>query len=209
MSNNLLPAKIILASNNAGKLCEFKSLFAPTAVNIVPQSEFGVEDAVEDGLSFVENAIIKARHAAQITKHPAIADDSGLEIDALNGQPGIFSARFSGEHGNDKAHNRLVLSKMVGISQPHRTARFQCVLAFMRHAHDPTPIVCQASWEGFILDAEHGEDGFGYDPIFYVPEHDCTAAQLSADVKNEMSHRGQALQILLVALKTKYSSCLD
>jgi XTP/dITP diphosphohydrolase len=209
MLNNLLPAKIILASNNAGKLREFKSLFSTIAINIVPQSEFNVEDAVEDGLSFVENAIIKARHAAKITKHAAIADDSGIEIDALSGQPGIYSARFSGEHGNDKAHNQLVLKKMAGIDHQQRTARFQCVLAFMRHENDPTPLICQASWEGFILEAERGDDGFGYDPLFYVPEHDCTAAQLPADLKNKMSHRAQALQILLMALKANYPTYLD
>lgn len=138
MLNNLLPSKIILASNNAGKLREFKRLFSTTGINIAPQGEFDVEDAVEDGLSFVENAIIKARHAAKITKHAAIADDSGVEIDALNGAPGIYSARFSGEHGNDKGHNQLVLKKMAGIAHPQRTARFQCVLAYMRHADDPT-----------------------------------------------------------------------
>jgi XTP/dITP diphosphohydrolase len=209
MLNNLLTSKIILASNNVGKLREFKNLFSSIAINIVPQSEFNVEDAVEDGLSFVENAIIKARHAAKITKHAAIADDSGLEIDALSGQPGIYSARFSGEHGNDKAHNQLVLKKMAGIAHQQRTARFQCVLAFMRHENDPTPLICQASWEGFILKAECGDDGFGYDPLFYVPEHDCTAAQLPADLKNKMSHRAQALQILLMALKANYPIYLD
>lgn len=209
MLNNLLPAKIILASNNAGKLREFKSLFSTIAINIVPQSEFNVEDAVEDGLSFVENAIIKSRHTAKITKHAAIADDSGIEIDALSGQPGIYSARFSGEHGNDKAHNQLVLKKMAGIAHQQRTARFQCVLAFMRHENDPTPLICQASWEGFILEAERGDDGFGYDPLFYVPEHDCTAAQLPADLKNKISHRAQALQILLMALKVNYPTYLD
>jgi XTP/dITP diphosphohydrolase len=209
MPTHLLPAKIILASNNAGKLREFTRLFSTTAIHIAPQSEFDVEDAVEDGLSFVENAIIKARHATRITKHAAIADDSGIEIDALSGEPGIFSARFSGEHGNDKAHNHLVLKKMAGIPQPQRTARFQCVLAYMRHADDPTPLICQASWEGFILETPSGGDGFGYDPIFYVPGYDCTAAQLSPELKNKMSHRGQALQILLKALAEKYPTCFN
>jgi XTP/dITP diphosphohydrolase len=209
MLNNLLPSKIILASNNVGKLCEFKNLFSEININIIPQSEFNVEDAVEDGLSFVENAIIKARHAAKVTKHAAIADDSGVEIDALNGEPGIYSARFSGTHGDDQGHNQLVLKKMSGIAYEQRSARFQCVLAYMRHENDPTPLVCQASWEGFILEDARGEDGFGYDPLFYVPEHNCSSAQLPKELKNKISHRAKALQILLAALTEKYSSSLD
>jgi XTP/dITP diphosphohydrolase len=209
MLNNLLPSKIILASNNVGKLCEFKNLFSEININIIPQSEFNVEDAVEDGLSFVENAIIKARHAAKVTKHAAIADDSGVEIDALNGEPGINSARFSGTHGDDQGHNQLVLKKMSGIAYEQRSARFQCVLAYMRHENDPTPLVCQASWEGFILDDARGEDGFGYDPLFYVPEHNCSSAQLPKELKNKISHRAKALRILLAALTEKYSTSFD
>jgi XTP/dITP diphosphohydrolase len=209
MLNNLLPSKIILASNNVGKLCEFKNLFSEININIFPQSEFNVEDAVEDGLSFVENAIIKARHAAKVTKHAAIADDSGVEIDALNGEPGINSARFSGTHGDDQGHNQLVLKKMSGLAYEQRSARFQCVLAYMRHENDPTPLVCQASWEGFILEDARGEDGFGYDPLFYVPEHNCSSAQLPKELKNKISHRAKALQILLAALTEKYSTSLD
>ena len=209
MLNNFLPSKIILASNNVGKLCEFKNLFSEININIIPQSEFNVEDAVEDGLSFVENAIIKARHAAKVTKHAAIADDSGVEIDALNGEPGINSARFSGTHGDDQGHNQLVLKKMSGIAYEQRSARFQCVLAYMRHENDPTPLVCQASWEGFILEDARGEDGFGYDPLFYVPEHNCSSAQLPKELKNKISHRAKALQILLAALTEKYSTSFD
>jgi XTP/dITP diphosphohydrolase len=209
MLNNLLPSKIILASNNVGKLCEFKDLFSEINISITPQSEFNVEDAVEDGLSFVENAIIKARHAAKVTKHAAIADDSGVEIDALNGEPGINSARFSGTHGDDQGHNQLVLKKMSGIAYEQRSARFQCVLAYMRHENDPTPLVCQASWEGFILDDARGEDGFGYDPLFYVPEHNCSSAQLPKELKNKISHRAKALRILLAALTEKYSTSFD
>lgn len=182
----------------------FSSENINASINIVPQSEFDVEDAIEDGLSFVENAIIKARHAAKITKHAAIADDSGIEIDALNGQPGIYSARFCGVHGDDKGHNQLVLKKMAGIPHQQRTARFQCVLAYMRHEDDPTPLVCQASWEGFILDAERGENGFGYDPLFYVPKHDCSSAELAKELKNKISHRAKALQLLLAALIEKH-----
>ena len=209
MLNNILPSKIILASNNVGKLCEFKNLFSEININITPQSEFNVEDAVEDGLSFVENAIIKARHAAKVTQHAAIADDSGIEIDALNGEPGIYSARFSGTHGDDKGHNQLVLKKMAGIAYEQRSARFQCVLAYMRHENDPTPLVCQASWEGFILEDARGENGFGYDPLFYVPEHNCSSAQLPKELKNKISHRAKALQLLLAALTEKHSTSFD
>jgi len=198
-------SKIVLASNNTGKLREFNDMFFNTDIHIVPQGEFDVEDAIEDGLSFVENAIIKARHACKETNLPSIADDSGLEIDFLKGAPGIYSARYSGEHGNDRAHNQLVLEQLTGLEQKKRTARFQCVLAFMRHAEDPTPLICQASWEGLILEEERGVNGFGYDPLFWVPEHECSSAELSKDTKNSLSHRGKALQLLLTALKEKYS----
>jgi len=197
-------SKIVLASNNTGKLREFNDMFADTDIHIVPQGEFEVEDAIEDGLSFVENAIIKARHACEKTKLPAIADDSGLEVDFLKGAPGIYSARYSGEHGNDRAHNQLVLEQLTGLEQEKRTARFQCVLAFMRHAEDPTPLICQASWEGFILEEERGVNGFGYDPLFWVPEHECSSAELPKETKNSLSHRGKALQLLLAVLKEKY-----
>lgn len=197
-------SKIVLASNNTGKLREFNDMFTDTDIHIVPQGELEVEDAIEDGLSFVENAIIKARHACEKTKLPAIADDSGLEVDFLKGAPGIYSARYSGKHGNDQAHNQLVLEQLTGLEQEKRTARFQCVLAFMRHAEDPTPLICQASWEGFILEEERGVNGFGYDPLFWVPEHECSSAELSKETKNSLSHRGKALQLLLTALKEKY-----
>ncbi|MFT6388542.1 MAG: XTP/dITP diphosphohydrolase [Cellvibrionaceae bacterium] len=203
MSQNF--SKIILASNNKGKLREFNDMFANADINIIPQGEFDVEDAIEDGLSFVENAIIKARHACKKTNLPAIADDSGLEIDVLNGAPGIYSARYSGEHGNDRAHNQLVLDQLTGLEQSKRTARFQCVLAFMRHAEDPAPLICQASWEGLILEAERGSNGFGYDPLFWISGHECSSAELPKEVKNGLSHRGKALQLLLTALKEKYS----
>jgi XTP/dITP diphosphohydrolase len=203
MSQNF--SKIILASNNKGKLREFNDMFANADINIIPQGEFNVEDAIEDGLSFVENAIIKARHACKKTNLPAIADDSGLEIDVLNGAPGIYSARYSGEHGNDRAHNQLVLDQLTGLEQSKRTARFQCVLAFMRHAEDPAPLICQASWEGLILEAERGSNGFGYDPLFWISGHECSSAELPKEVKNGLSHRGKALQLLLTALKEKYS----
>lgn len=196
--------KIVLASNNAGKLREFKALFNTSDIHIVPQSEFNVEDAIEDGLSFVENAIIKARHACEITGLPAIADDSGLEVDALNGEPGIYSARYSGEHGNDHAHNQKILENLAGVPTAQRTGRFQCVLAFMRHAADPTPLITQASWEGLILEAERGVNGFGYDPLFWVPDKECSSAELPSDEKNRISHRGKALALFIKAFQQQY-----
>lgn len=188
---------IVLASNNAGKLREFSEMFTPLSIIITPQGELGVEDAIEDGLSFVENAIIKARHACKQTGLPAIADDSGLEVDALNGEPGIFSARYAGEHGNDQSNNAFLLEKLSGFSPEQRTARFQCVLAFMRHENDPTPFVCHGSWEGSILEKARGENGFGYDPLFWVPEKNLSSAELAKSEKNKISHRAKALQKLL------------
>ncbi len=185
----------VLASNNAGKLKEFSELLAPMSVSIKPQREFGVEDAIEDGLSFIENAIIKARHASKATGLPALADDSGLEVDALQGAPGIYSARYASMDGGEKsdtANLEKVLAEMAG--NPNRKARFHCVLAFVRHALDPTPIIIQGVWEGTLLDAPRGENGFGYDPIFWVEQHQCSSAELSKEQKNALSHRGQAVR---------------
>ncbi len=199
----------VLASGNAGKLREFSRLLEPLDINVVPQKELGVSDADETGLSFIENAILKARHAAEITGLPALADDSGLEIDALKGAPGIYSARYSalvgGEH-NDAANIERVLLELASVPEEKRTARFQCVLAFMRHAKDPTPLVVQRSWEGRILDEPSGRDGFGYDPIFYVPDQGCTAAELAPDVKNQLSHRGKAMAAFLPLLEERLRS---
>jgi XTP/dITP diphosphohydrolase len=192
---------VVLASNNAGKLREFHNMFADSDWDLVSQSEYCVDDADETGLSFIENAIIKARHACEKTGLPAIADDSGLAIDYLKGAPGIYSARYAGEHGNDKANNQKVISALAGQAQNNRRARFICALAFMQHAEDPTPIVCQASWEGFILEKERGEHGFGYDPLFWLPERNCSSAELPAEIKNTISHRAKALQLLFAALK--------
>jgi XTP/dITP diphosphohydrolase len=211
MTTSIFP-RIVLASNNKGKLQEFSDLFSDAGISITPQGAFGVEDAIEDGLSFVENAIIKARHACQATGLPAVADDSGLEIDALHGEPGIYSARYSGQHGDDKAHNKLVLEKLAaltkeGLAKEKRSARFQCALAFMRHANDPTPLICQASWEGFILEEARGNNGFGYDPIFWVPEKNCSSAELPKTIKNTLSHRSKALQLLVAAFREKKYTC--
>jgi XTP/dITP diphosphohydrolase len=192
---------IVLASNNAGKLREFHNMFSDSHLTIISQRDFNVDDAEETGLSFIENAIIKARHACQKTNLPAIADDSGLAVDFLHGAPGIYSARYSGTHGDDHGHNQKLIAALTGQPNEKRTARFICALAFMRHAEDPMPIVCQASWEGIILEKEQGKNGFGYDPLFWVPEKNCCSAELSADVKNTISHRAKALKLLLGALQ--------
>jgi len=190
---------IVLASGNPGKLRELGDVLAPLAVTLQPQSLYGVPEVEETGLSFVENAILKARAAAQHAGLPAIADDSGLEVDLLNGAPGIHSARYSG--GGDAANNARLLRELGNAPQAQRSARFQCVLVYMRHALDPTPLICQASWEGFILFEPVGDNGFGYDPLFYVPEHRCSSAQLSTEVKNRISHRAKACALLFDALR--------
>ena len=193
--------EIILASSNKGKVREFNQLLAALDITVRPQGEFNVEDAEETGLTFVENAILKARNAAQHTGLPAIADDSGLEVDALNGAPGIYSARYAGAGASDRANLEKLLADLHDVADADRTARFQCLLVYMRHANDPTPLICQGTWEGRILTAPRGENGFGYDPVFFVPTHDCSSAELPADVKNSLSHRGQALQALVSALQ--------
>lgn len=193
--------KIVLASGNKGKLKEFNQVLADLGVEVVPQSEFNVSDADETGLSFVENAILKARHAAEVTGLPALADDSGLEVDALQGAPGIYSARFSGEDATDAKNNELLLEKLEGIPSEQRSARFRCVLVFMRHANDPTPLICQGSWEGTILERASGSNGFGYDPLFWIPELEKASAELAPEQKNKLSHRGQAVQLLKQSIK--------
>lgn len=190
----------MLASGNAGKLRELQKVLASLHVNLIPQTELGVPDVEETGLTFIENAILKARAAARHTGLPAIADDSGLEVDALKGAPGIYSARYSGE--GDTANNIKLLRDMEGIPEHKRTARFQCVLAYMRHAQDPTPVVCSASWEGRILEAPSGEHGFGYDPLFFVPHYGCSSAELDPALKNRISHRAQASKLLYEALSS-------
>jgi XTP/dITP diphosphohydrolase len=192
---------VVLASGNAGKLQELGALLAPLGVTLKPQSEFGVPEIDETGLSFVENAIIKARAAAAHSGLPAIADDSGLEVDYLDGAPGIYSARYSG--GGDAANNARLLQELRNVPEPQRSARFQCVLVYMRHELDPTPLVCQASWEGAILFAPAGEHGFGYDPLFYVPDHQCSSAQLPPGIKNRISHRAKASALLFDALRQR------
>lgn len=194
------PERIVLASNNPGKVREFGQLLADLHCTVLPQSTFDVPEAEETGLTFVENAILKARNAARHAGLPAIADDSGLEVDALNGAPGIYSARYAGSGASDDANLQKLLADIRDVAEPERSARFQCVLVYMRHALDPTPIICQGTWEGRLLYAPRGTHGFGYDPIFYVPTHRCTSAELPPEVKNQLSHRGQALRKLLATL---------
>ncbi len=194
---------IVLASSNAGKLCEFSHLLAGLNFEVVPQSRFNVADAKETGLTFVENAILKARHAARHTNMPALADDSGLEVDALQGAPGIYSARYAGPDASDAANLDKLLGLLKDVPEQNRSARFQCVLVYLRHALDPTPLICQGTWEGRILREPRGSGGFGYDPVFYVPTHSISAAELSPEIKNSLSHRGQALRQLLASLPNR------
>lgn len=200
MSSKTLPPKVVLASSNRGKLREINQILAGLGMEAVAQSDFTVPDVEETGLSFVENAILKARHAAQLTGLPAIADDSGLEVDALDGAPGIYSARFAGVDASDADNLQKLLEDLKDVPEAERTARFQCLMVFMAHAQDPTPLICQGSWEGRILFTPQGGNGFGYDPVFFVPGENCAAAELSPEVKNRLSHRGQALAKLLAAL---------
>jgi XTP/dITP diphosphohydrolase len=170
---------------------------------VVPQSEYSVPDIEETGLTFVENALLKARNAAQHTGLPAIADDSGLEVDALDGAPGIYSARYAGEGASDEDNLLKLLDSLRDVDDARRSARFQCLMVYMRHATDPTPRIFQGTWEGRILHRPRGEHGFGYDPIFYVPGQQCASAELAPEVKNSLSHRGQALQQLVDSLRSR------
>jgi XTP/dITP diphosphohydrolase len=185
--------RLVLASGNPGKLRELAVILADLGYELHPQSEFGVEEVPETGTTFVENAIIKARHAAQQTGLPALADDSGIEVDALDGAPGVYSARFAGADADDAANNALLVEKLRQVPAAERSARYRAVIVLMRHAADPAPLICEGRWEGMIQLTPAGDGGFGYDPYFFLPELGCTSAQLSADDKNRMSHRGQAL----------------
>ena len=193
--------KLVLASGNAGKLKELSSLLAPLGIEVLPQSAFNVSEAEEPHPSFVENAIAKARHAARATGLPALADDSGLCVDVLGGAPGVLSARFAGEPKSDARNNALLLERLAG--EPNRRARFYCALALVRHADDPQPIIACGEWHGEILEATRGHGGFGYDPLFLVPELDQTAAEIDHSLKNVLSHRGSAMRQLLERLRAE------
>jgi len=193
--------RVVLASGNAGKVREFNQLLAGAHIEVLPQSSFGVPEAEETGLTFVENAILKARNAARHTGLPALADDSGIEVDALNGAPGIYSARYAGPGASDQENLYKLLAALEGLADEQRGSRFQCVIAYLRHAEDPTPLICQGTWEGRILTAPRGANGFGYDPVFYVPDEGVSSAELTPETKNRLSHRGQALRKLLEGLR--------
>lgn len=192
--------KVVLATGNAGKVRELAHLLADFGLEVVAQTALGVDSAEETGLTFIENAILKARHAAQITGLPAIADDSGLAVDILDGAPGIYSARYAGEDASDQQNLDKLLVALQDVPEGQRQAQFHCVLVYLRHAADPTPIVCHGSWAGEIASASAGEGGFGYDPVFYVPALGKTAAQLTREEKSAVSHRGLALAQLLQAM---------
>ncbi|RDI41322.1 XTP/dITP diphosphatase [Aquicella lusitana] len=199
--------KIVLASNNPGKIQEFSELLKNFHLEIIPQSAFNIAEAEETGLSFIENALIKARHASRLTGLPAIADDSGLVVSALHGAPGIYSARYAGTQANAQDNIKKLLHELKDVPEGNRQAQFHCVLVFVSHEKDPTPLVCDGSWSGTILHEPKGEKGFGYDPVFYVPSEGKAAAELPSTIKNEISHRGQALQILLKRLPEKIHEC--
>jgi XTP/dITP diphosphohydrolase len=197
MSHAHRDESIVLASNNAGKVREINELLSAEHIRVIPQGELGVSEADETCLSFVENALLKARNAAAHSGLAAIADDSGIEVDSLRGAPGIYSARYAGAGASDAANVDRLLAELRDVPEAERTARFQCLMVYLRHAQDPTPVICQGTWEGRILLAPRGENGFGYDPVFYVPETGCTAAELPSATKNRLSHRGQALAKLV------------
>ncbi len=193
--------KLVIASGNAGKLRELSALLEPLGYELHTQSEFDVPEAEETGTTFVENAIIKARNAAEHSGLPAVADDSGIEVDALDGAPGVWSARFSGPDASDAKNNALLVEKLRAVPEDQRTARYRAVIVYMRHARDPSPIICEGSWEGRIILEPRGDNGFGYDPHFWLDSHGCTSAELDPAEKNRLSHRGQALRQLVERLK--------
>jgi XTP/dITP diphosphohydrolase len=189
--------RLVLASGNAGKLRELSAMLQPLGWTVSPQGDWSVEEAVEDGLSFIENALIKARHAARLTGLPSLGDDSGLVVDALDGRPGIYSSRYAGDSADDHANNSKLLADLSGVPAARRGAHFYCAMALVRHSQDPAPLLATGEWRGRILAAPTGCGGFGYDPLFGVPDHGCSAAELPAAVKNRISHRGKALAQLL------------
>lgn len=193
--------ELVLASDNSGKLRELSALLSGAGFSVVGQGALGVIPAEETGKTFVENAILKARNAAEQTGRPAIADDSGIEVDALGGAPGVYSARFAGERASDSENVSKMLSQLVDVPSEERQARFRCLMVYLRHADDPAPLICEGTWSGCITASPSGENGFGYDPVFWVPEESCTAAELIPARKNTLSHRARALRLLVDRLK--------
>ena len=202
MTSNHQGERIVLASNNAGKVREINQLLSKQKIDVIPQNRFDTPEADEIGLTFVENAILKARNAAQHCGLPAIADDSGIEVDYLKGAPGIRSARYAGDTCDDRENNRKLLAALIDVPEQERTARFQCLMVYLRHAEDPTPIICQGTWEGSILSAPQGANGFGYDPIFQPKGYKKTFAQLPLFIKNKISHRALAFKKLITYLNS-------
>jgi XTP/dITP diphosphohydrolase len=198
--------QLVLASSNPGKLRELSAMLQPLGVTVRTQGEWAIEDAVEDGLTFVENALIKARHASRHTGLPALGDDSGLVVDALQGKPGIYSSRYAGPLADDQANNRKLLAALQDVPAENRSAHFYCAMAWLRHAEDPAPLIAIGSWPGFILDGQRGKGGFGYDPLFWLPSEECTSAELAAEDKNRLSHRGQALSKLVASMKSEFGN---
>lgn len=200
----MIMKKLVLATSNLGKVTEMQPLLSDIGYSIITQTELGVSDAIEDGYTFVENALIKARHASAITGLPAIADDSGLIIDALHGAPGLISAHYAGVHGDAVGNIKKVLAEMLDVPRVNRSARFYSLIVMLKHAHDPQPLIAEGIWEGEILELPRGNNGFGYDPIFFVPEQQCSAAELPPEIKNHISHRGRALLKLRELLNASY-----
>ena len=198
------PRELVLASGNAGKLKELSAMFQSLGWKIRPQSDWSIDEAVEDGLSFIENALIKARHAAQNTGLPSLGDDSGLVVDALHGRPGIYSSRYAGEDADDFANNKKLLRSLQSVDLPDRAAHFYCAIALVRYAEDPAPLIATGKWSGSILHQPRGRGGFGYDPLFWVPGRECSSAELPPAVKNRLSHRGQALAALEGQMKNEF-----
>lgn len=198
--------ELVLASSNAGKLAELSAMLEPLGWKVSPQSKWVEEEAVENGLSFIENALIKARHAARFSGLSALGDDSGLVVDALQGRPGIYSSRFAGENANDQDNIHKLLCAMKGVEMPDRNAHFYCAMAVVRHAGDPAPLIATGKWSGQILEEPRGQGGFGYDPLFWVPGSNCSSAELPPEVKNRLSHRGQALDALVGQMKNEFGA---
>lgn len=198
---NGVAGPVVLASANPGKLREFADLLAPLNLQVVPQSDYGIEPAAETGLTFIENALIKARHAAGTSGLPALADDSGIAVDALDGAPGIYSARYAGAGASDEANLQKLIESIRTLPDDRCTARYHCVIVYMQRADDPTPLIAQGVWEGRLITEPRGSNGFGYDPIFFLDDRACTAAELDSTTKNQLSHRGQALRQLIHVLK--------